>query len=69
MDYRYNYIGIDNEYLGLISQYLLFPITCCLSDEMKIYQQAQQEYKNALKQKAKRQIVAIKPDATDEQGT
>lgn len=36
---------------------------------MKIYQQAQQEYKNALKQKAKRQIVAIKPDATDEQGT
>lgn len=37
-------------------------------DEMKIYQQAQQEYKNALKQKAKRQIVAIKPDATDEQG-
>jgi t-SNARE complex subunit (syntaxin) len=35
---------------------------------MKVYQQAQQEYKNALKQKAKRQIIAIKPDATDEQG-
>ena len=36
-------------------------------DEMKVYQSAQQEYKNAIKTKAKRQIVAIQPDITDEQ--
>jgi t-SNARE complex subunit (syntaxin) len=32
---------------------------------MKIYQQAQQQYKNDIKKKAKRQIQVIKPDATD----
>lgn len=42
-------------------------ITRKFVDEMKVYQAAQQEYKNALKTKAKRQIVAIKPDATDEE--
>ena len=34
---------------------------------MKLYQQAQQQYKNDIKHKAKRQIQAIKPDATDEE--
>lgn len=42
-------------------------ITRKFVDEMKLYQSAQQEYKNALKTKAKRQIVAIKPDATEEE--
>jgi t-SNARE complex subunit (syntaxin) len=36
-------------------------------DEMKLYQQAQQSYKTDIKNKAKRQILVIKPDATDEE--
>jgi t-SNARE complex subunit (syntaxin) len=35
-------------------------------DEMKIYQQAQQQYKNDIKMKVKRQVQVVKPDATDE---
>lgn len=42
-------------------------ITRKFVDEMKVYQAAQQDYKNALKTKAKRQIVAVKPDATDDE--
>lgn len=38
-------------------------------DEMKLYQQAQQSYKNDLKNKVKRQVLVVKPDATDEEGT
>ena len=34
-------------------------------DVMKVYQQAQQSYKNDIKKKAKRQIQAIKPDVND----
>lgn len=34
-------------------------------DEMKIYQQAQQKYKTDIKNKVKRQVQVIKPDATD----
>lgn len=36
-------------------------------DEMKIYQQAQQQYKTDLKSKVKRQVLVVKPDATDEE--
>ena len=32
---------------------------------MKIYQQAQQKYKTDIKNKVKRQVQVIKPDATD----
>jgi t-SNARE complex subunit (syntaxin) len=35
-------------------------------DEMKIYQQSQQQYKNDIKKKVKRQVQVVKPDATDE---
>jgi t-SNARE complex subunit (syntaxin) len=35
-------------------------------DEMKAYQQAQQQYKNDIKSKVKRQVQVVKPDATDE---
>lgn len=44
-------------------------ITRKFVDEMKLYQSAQQDYKNAIQAKAKRQIIAIQPDATEEQGT
>lgn len=50
-----------------IRQNLNSTITRKFVDEMKVYQSAQQEYKNAIKTKAKRQIVAIQPDITDEQ--
>eukprot|EP00535_Pseudo-nitzschia_heimii_P003425 CAMPEP_0197184596 /NCGR_PEP_ID=MMETSP1423-20130617/10170_1 /TAXON_ID=476441 /ORGANISM="Pseudo-nitzschia heimii, Strain UNC1101" /LENGTH=309 /DNA_ID=CAMNT_0042635447 /DNA_START=62 /DNA_END=987 /DNA_ORIENTATION=- len=36
-------------------------------DEMKTYQQAQQKYKTDIKNKVKRQVQVIKPDATDEE--
>lgn len=36
-------------------------------DEMKLYQQAQQQYKTDLKNKVKRQVLVVKPDATDEE--
>lgn len=36
-------------------------------DEMKIYQQAQQQYKTDIKKKVKRQVQVVKPDATDEE--
>lgn len=36
-------------------------------DEMKAYQQAQQQYKNDIKRKVKRQVLVVKPDATDEE--
>lgn len=35
-------------------------------DEMKAYQQAQQQYKTDIKKKVKRQVQVVKPDATDE---
>lgn len=35
-------------------------------DEMKLYQQAQQQYKTDIKKKVKRQVQVVKPDATDE---
>ena len=34
---------------------------------MKTYQQAQQKYKTDIKNKVKRQVQVIKPDATDEE--
>mmetsp|Transcript_1849 Transcript_1849/g.4100 ORF Transcript_1849/g.4100 Transcript_1849/m.4100 type:complete len:315 (-) Transcript_1849:3208-4152(-) len=36
-------------------------------DEMKAYQQAQQKYKTDIKNKVKRQVQVVKPDATDEE--
>lgn len=36
-------------------------------DEMKVYQQSQQKYKTDIKNKVKRQVQVIKPDATDEE--
>ena len=36
-------------------------------DEMKTYQQAQQQYKTDIKKKVKRQVQVVKPDATDEE--
>eukprot|EP00934_Nitzschia_sp_Nitz4_P006399 Nitzschia sp. Nitz4//scaffold14_size191712//49323//50492//NITZ4_001707-RA/size191712-snap-gene-0.128-mRNA-1//1//CDS//3329536879//6389//frame0 len=36
-------------------------------DEMKIYQGSQQQYKTDLKNKVKRQVLVVKPDATDEE--
>lgn len=36
-------------------------------DEMKTYQQAQQKYKTDIKNKVKRQVQVVKPDATDEE--
>ncbi len=36
-------------------------------DEMKLYQNAQQDYKTGIKKKASRQIKSIKEDATDEE--
>lgn len=36
-------------------------------DEMKIYQQSQQQYKTDIKKKVKRQVQVVKPDATDEE--
>jgi len=36
-------------------------------DEMKIYQQSQQKYKTDIKNKVKRQVQVVKPDATDEE--
>ncbi|CAJ1953450.1 unnamed protein product [Cylindrotheca closterium] len=35
-------------------------------DEMKAYQQAQQNYKTDIKKKVKRQVQVVKPDATDD---
>jgi t-SNARE complex subunit (syntaxin) len=35
-------------------------------DEMKLYQQAQQQYKTDIKKKVKRQVQVVKPDATEE---
>jgi t-SNARE complex subunit (syntaxin) len=35
-------------------------------DEMKAYQQAQQKYKTDIKSKVKREVLVVKPDATDE---
>jgi t-SNARE complex subunit (syntaxin) len=35
-------------------------------DEMKSYQNAQQKYKTDIKNKVKRQVQIVKPDATDE---
>lgn len=35
-------------------------------DEMKLYQQAQQQYKTDIKKKVKRQVQVVKPDATDD---
>ena len=35
-------------------------------DEMKVYQQAQQQYKTDIKKKVKRQVLVIDPNATDE---
>jgi len=34
---------------------------------MKLYQQTQQQYKTDLKSKVKRQVLVVKPDATDEE--
>lgn len=34
-------------------------------DEMKLYQQAQQQYKTDIKKKVKRQVQVVKPNATD----
>lgn len=50
-----------------IRQNLNTTITRKFVDEMKIYQSAQQDYKNAIKSKASRQIRSIQPEATDEQ--
>mmetsp|Transcript_10841 Transcript_10841/g.25859 ORF Transcript_10841/g.25859 Transcript_10841/m.25859 type:complete len:308 (-) Transcript_10841:256-1179(-) len=36
-------------------------------DEMKAYQQSQQQYKTDIKKKVKRQVQVVKPDATDEE--
>ncbi len=36
-------------------------------DEMKLYQNAQQNYKNDIKKKVTRQVQIVKPDATDEE--
>uniref|UniRef100_A0A7R9WLG1 t-SNARE coiled-coil homology domain-containing protein n=1 Tax=Pseudictyota dubia TaxID=2749911 RepID=A0A7R9WLG1_9STRA len=36
-------------------------------DEMKLYQLAQQKYKTDIKNKVKRQVQIVKPDATDEE--
>ncbi len=36
-------------------------------DEMKLYQQAQQQYKTDIKKKVKRQVQIVKPNATDEE--
>lgn len=36
-------------------------------DEMKTYQQTQQQYKTDIKKKVKRQVQVVKPDATDEE--
>jgi len=36
-------------------------------DEMKLYQNAQQKYKNDIKKKVKRQVQIVQPDATDEE--
>lgn len=36
-------------------------------DEMKLYQSSQQQYKTDLKSKVKRQVMVVKPDATDEE--
>jgi t-SNARE complex subunit (syntaxin) len=36
-------------------------------DEMKLYQQAQQQYKTDIKKKVKRQVQVVKPNATDEE--
>lgn len=35
-------------------------------DEMKLYQQAQQQYKSDIKKKVKRQVLVIDPEATDD---
>eukprot|EP00339_Tiarina_fusa_P001857 CAMPEP_0117019300 /NCGR_PEP_ID=MMETSP0472-20121206/14832_1 /TAXON_ID=693140 ORGANISM="Tiarina fusus, Strain LIS" /NCGR_SAMPLE_ID=MMETSP0472 /ASSEMBLY_ACC=CAM_ASM_000603 /LENGTH=307 /DNA_ID=CAMNT_0004724235 /DNA_START=275 /DNA_END=1198 /DNA_ORIENTATION=+ len=50
-----------------IRENLITTITRKFVDVMKIYQQAQQQYKNDIKKKAKRQIQVIKPDATDDE--
>ena len=36
-------------------------------DEMKLYQQAQQNYKTEIKKKVKRQVLVVKPDATEDE--
>jgi t-SNARE complex subunit (syntaxin) len=50
-----------------VRQNLNTTITRKFVDEMKVYQSAQQDYKNAIKSKASRQIRSIQPDASDEQ--
>ena len=50
-----------------VRENLITTITRKFIDVMKVYQQAQQNYKNDIKKKAKRQIQVIKPDANDEE--
>lgn len=50
-----------------VRENLITTITRKFVDEMKVYQQTQQNYKTDIKKKAKRQIQVIKPDATDEE--
>jgi t-SNARE complex subunit (syntaxin) len=59
--------GILNASDLRVRQNLNTTITRKFVDEMKVYQSAQQDYKNAIKSKASRQIRSIQPTATDEQ--
>ena len=54
-------------FIQSIRENLITTLTRKFVDEMKLYQQAQQQYKADIKKKVKRQIQVIKPDATDEE--
>lgn len=50
-----------------VRENMITTLTRKFVDEMKLYQQAQQKYKTDLKNKVKRQVLVVKPDATDEE--
>ncbi|KAG7355760.1 syntaxin [Nitzschia inconspicua] len=49
-----------------VRENMITTLTKKFVDEMKIYQQTQQQYKTDIKNKVKRQVQVVKPDATDE---
>jgi t-SNARE complex subunit (syntaxin) len=50
-----------------VRENLLNTLTRKFIDEMKAYQAAQQQYKTDIQNKMKRQVLVVKPDATDQE--
>jgi len=61
-----NVVFLFSLHLRSVRKNMTTTLTRKFVDEMKAYQQAQQQYKTDIKKKVKRQVQVVKPDATDE---